>query len=261
MLRTLARKVYDHRRFSLKNVLRYLSEKPRGVLHVGGNTGTEAEAYAAAAIEKVVWVEGHPDYFKMLTAHVSGFAGQEAHCLLVSDRDGERATLRVASNTGSSTTFSPSKAFRDHFPGIEFLQEIDLVSGRLDTYFAQRPETLQGCDFLVLDVEGAELKALRSLGAHLSQFRAILCEVSIVRNFEGGPVFGEIDSFLADRGFVRRALWIGYSSGDAIYVRAPVTPLARIRASLEPACLALAFELGLLRLRRTTLERIKRRLT
>ena len=257
MIRTLARRLYERRRFSLDNILRYLPKRPRGVLHVGGNFGTEAEAYRDAGCERVVWVEGHPDYFATLAAHVAHFGGQEAHRLLVSDQDGERVVLRVASNTGSSTTLVPTDSFGEHFPGIEFVGQLELVAERLDTYFRRTGSGLQGCDLLVLDVEGAELKALNSLGDLLNQFESILCEVSIVPNFQGGPVLADIDAFLTDRGFVRRALWIGYSSGDAVYVRSAPTRFDQARSKVGAASLSLAYRAGLLRLRRLALERLK----
>jgi FkbM family methyltransferase len=209
-------------------------------------------------MHRVVWVEGHPDYFAALSDHVSRFKGQEAHRLLVSDRDGERVVLRVASNTGSSTILEPSKSFSGHFPDIRFVGQLELTTERLDTYFGRHQNAVLGCDMLVLDVEGAELKALISLGALLNQFDAILCEVSVVRNFEGGPLLTEIDTFLAARGLVRRALWMGYSSGDAVYVRAQPTWRDGVRSRAGSTWLVVSYELGLLRLRRWALETIKR---
>jgi FkbM family methyltransferase len=260
MLRSVARTIYERRRFSLTNILKELPEGPRGVLHLGANFGGEAQIYEDHGIHRVVWVEGHPGYFARLSDHLKSFPKHEAHCLLISDRDDEVVTFRIANNTGSSTMFVPTESFGRVFPEIEFNEQLTLTTKRLDTYFRDKPTALVGCDFLVLDLEGAELKALIGMDTLLDQFRYILCEISVGRNVEGGPLVQAVESFLMKRGFVRRALWLGHSSADALYVRKDPTFLDIARSIVSCAWLRVGFESGAFRLRRAVIERVKSKL-
>jgi hypothetical protein len=57
-------------------------------------------------------------------------------------------------------------------------------------------------DFLKMDIQGGELDALRSGSAALSRAVMIQLEVSFVALYEGQPVFGDVDGFMRQQGFI-----------------------------------------------------------
>ena len=78
-------------------------------------------------------------------------------------------------------------------------------------------------DVLKLDVQGAELKALRGARKVLKTAKAVYAEVSFVPIYKDTPLLEDIDAFMRDSGFVRRALYPSdqpQNWGDALYVRA-----------------------------------------
>jgi hypothetical protein len=208
----------------------------------------------------VLWVEGHPDYYAVLCEKLAPYPGQRALGFVISDQDGQRVTFRCASNTGSTTMFAPTEAHRRAFAGIEYGSTLELVAERPDTYFAREGVDLRGISFLVLDLEGAELLALRGLGAILDQIEWVLVEVSFVPAFEGGPLFVDIDGFLHQRGFVRRRLWPGRVSGDALYQRADIGAVRAAAEHAQARLIQLAATTGLLSARGAALGWARRRL-
>ncbi|MCC7104922.1 MAG: FkbM family methyltransferase [Chloroflexi bacterium] len=91
-------------------------------------------------------------------------------------------------------------------------------------------------DLVWLDLQGAELHALRGLGAALAHASVIYTEVEFRPVYVGQPLFREIDGYLIAPGFsavrlMNRNDWFG----NALYVRRDLlarTPVSR-RARLE----------------------------
>lgn len=76
-----------------------------------------------------------------------------------------------------------------------------LVQGtRLDSFLEDNPH-IPPIDMLCIDLQGYEMKALESLGEHLSSVKYIITECSIVSTYTGGAVFSELAPFLESRGF------------------------------------------------------------
>ena len=70
---------------SLQNrISRTLIQQAKGVLHIGGHFGEEAEEYNALG-KPVLWVEGVPEYFKVLVENINKFPRQRALNYFLSD--------------------------------------------------------------------------------------------------------------------------------------------------------------------------------
>jgi hypothetical protein len=75
----------------------------KNIVHVGANTGQEADMYAARALG-VLWIEPIPSVFHALEKHIRQFPQQRAFQALVSAESGKAVTLHVASNGGQSSS-------------------------------------------------------------------------------------------------------------------------------------------------------------
>ena len=61
---------------------------------------------------------------------------------------------------------------------------------------------LPECDFLSIDTQGSELEILQHAENVLSNCVGVKLEVAFVRRYLDQPLFGEIDTFLTNRGFI-----------------------------------------------------------
>ena len=77
-------------------------------------------------------------------------------------------------------------------PEIHVVEEFALPTARLDTLLAGTPHRF---DFVNLDIQGAELRALRGLGDRLRGVRWIYCEVMEKPLYIGAPLVGELDAY------------------------------------------------------------------
>ena len=77
-----------------------------------------------------------------------------------------------------------------------------------------------------LDIQGAELQALMGMGKLLDSVQWIYMETNREELYEGIPLVGEIEEWLAAQGFVRAlSVWTEYEWGDSLFVRASRRPM------------------------------------
>jgi len=115
--------------------------------------------------------------------------------------DGQRHTLHMCRADGMSSLFQPNPSVLNLFhifptwARVTSTQEIDTV--RLDDI----PET-EGCDFLKMDIQGAELIALHGAVNRLRDIVAIQAETLFVPMYTNQALFSEVEQYLRQRGFM-----------------------------------------------------------
>lgn len=192
-----------------------------GCLHVGANIGSEIDVYDEYGIMNVVWVEGYTPFYEELILKINNRSNHYAFNEMISDIQGETVSFKVASNTGSSTIFEPTESWYETFSELSFEKKVAINCSRLDKILTDRfDETfISNLKFAVFDIEGAELKALKSLGNLINNLEYAFVEVSLRRNFHNAPLMMDIDRFFYENSFQRVFLKFGSASGDAMYKR------------------------------------------
>lgn len=191
---------------------------PYGVLHVGANTGQEAEFYYNAGVKEVIWIEGHRPTFEKLQDHVKDIPGNICIQACVSDRYSE-TYFNVANNDSQSSSLLELGHHKVIHPEVEFIDSIPVKTFRLDDLL--KDFTIQGDWFLNIDIQGAELFALRGLGELLGKFKWVYSEVNMKEVYKGCATIIDIDAYLHSRGFLRKETgeWVADSWTDALYIR------------------------------------------
>lgn len=178
----------------------YLKGK-RGVIHVGANTGQEAELYYRYGLN-VLWIEPIPEVFATLKLNVKKYPKQVCFQTLASDSDGEIVDFNVANNGGASSSIFPFDAHVEMWPDVTYEATLPLETQRLDTLFGKEDIDLELYDALLVDTQGAELKVLKGLGDSLAQFDLLILEAADFSAYEGGCSASELTEYLRPRGFV-----------------------------------------------------------
>lgn len=198
---------------------RYKIQAP-GVLHLGANTGQEAEAYQKHGVKRVVWVEALPSLIPLLAAHVTRFPGQLVLCACLSDTNGQKVTFNVASNQAQSSSFLEFGTHATEHPTVRYVDSVELETVRADTLLERLEVDIGENWFLNVDLQGAELLALRGMGTLLTRFRYVYIEVNERELYKGCPLVGEIDVYLASFGFVAKEVKMtGNGWGDKFYMK------------------------------------------
>lgn len=198
--------------------------KPKGVLHIGANIGEEAPVYRELGIKRVIWIEANPYIFekldKYLTANFSG--EQVAINTCIGDEDKE-TVLHESNNGSQSSSILELGTHKTAHPEVHYVRDIPVRMRRVDGMEAMKScfEENDLIDFLNIDIQGAELKALKGMGEYLKKISWAYLEVNKEPLYVGCGLVGEIDEYLSGFGFKRvETLWAGNTGwGDALYIK------------------------------------------
>ncbi len=179
----------------------HVLKQARGILHVGANMGQEAAQYDRNGLD-VLWIEPIDRVFAELQANIAAYPRQRAIKALVTDQDGRRHTLHIASNGGSSSSILEFGQHTDIFPDVTFVRDLPLVGVTLTTLVAQEKVDMSKYDMLLLDTQGSELLVLKGAIALLPHFKFVQVEAADFEAYKGCAKVHEIDAFMAANGFI-----------------------------------------------------------
>lgn len=114
--------------------------------------------------------------------------------------DGQRHTLHVCEARGMSSLLRPNAALLAHYHGFP---EWAVVRATMpvDTVRLDDVREIAEIDFLKIDIQGAELMALRHGTRKLAHCTVIQAEVEFLPMYEGQPLFAELELHLRGLGF------------------------------------------------------------
>jgi FkbM family methyltransferase len=195
---------------------------PKGILHIGASTGQEAEVYSALNIRPVIWVEALPSIFLQLKNHIAKYRDHYALLACVSDVTGEVVKFNVASNDGQSSSMLEFGTHAKEHPTVRFVDQLTLTTTRMDELLWNSGYSHRITEgwMLNVDLQGAELKALRGLGEFIYRFDSVYIEVNRAELYKNCPLVEDIDAYLAGFGFVGvESKFTNHGWGDKLYVR------------------------------------------
>lgn len=192
-----------------------------GVLHCGASTGQEAESYHKLGAKNMLFIEAIPEVFEKLEVHISQYPGARAINACISDEDEKEVAFNISSNEGQSSSFLEFGTHKTAHPDVHFIDQIQLKTKRLDTLIDEINLNIHEFNFLNMDLQGAELLALRGLGDYLKYFKYAYLEVNKEELYKGCPMVEDLDMYLIGFGFRRvETSWAGnFGWGDALYIR------------------------------------------
>lgn len=188
---------------------------PKGIIHIGAHLGEEFGDYNSLGVKKIVWIEGNPEVFARLKNKLKG---ADMHFInhIVSDK--EREYEFHITNNGESSSILEMDRHLIHHKNVHVTKTIKLKSKRMDNIIKDSNIDISEYDFLNLDIQGAELMALKSFGDLLSHINYIYTEVNTGEVYKGCAKVHEIDEYLSQ--FERKETSMTpYEWGDAFYIK------------------------------------------
>ncbi len=178
----------------------------RGIIHVGAHEGQEVGEYFAAGFERVALVEANPQWCATLHARFDGDPRVRIFETAIADRAGTMTLHIHTSRRGSTEPASllPMKEFNRIVTALHTPACVEVPVTTLDALAREQGLNAREYNFLSLDIQGAEMLALRGADATLRTMDAIICEVALLELYEGQALEAEIVDFLGTRGCEKR---------------------------------------------------------
>ena len=189
--------------------------KVSGVLHVGAHEAEEALEYELFSWLPITWIEAQPELVYQLRSQLD----PTKHIVLeaaVYDQNGKELSFNISTNSQSSSLLEFGTHAQD-YPGVVNTSSFKVRTQRLDSVL----EGLSIPNFINLDIQGVELKALIGLGHLIDSIDYVYTEVNRKEVYKECDLIDSIDAFLTSKGFKRIAVrWHWYQGwGDALYIR------------------------------------------
>jgi FkbM family methyltransferase len=189
-----------------------------GVIHVGAHIGQERDLYAQYRLN-VLWIEPIEVLFAQLQKNIAHFPRQRAIRSLVTDQEAANYAFHITNNAGASSSIFSLGLHKDVWPEVQETQTVEMNSVTLPTLLAREHIDVTDYDALIMDTQGSELLILKGAESILRDFTYIKTEVADFAAYEGGCQLSDIESYLANAGFVEyaRQPFANHPSGGAYY--------------------------------------------
>jgi FkbM family methyltransferase len=179
--------------------LEMLGGNPPRVIHdIGANVGTwtclAKSLFPDALVEAFEPLESHAEGFRKWTAP---WKDVRLHAVALGPVDGE-VEIEVTEFSDASSVLALTDDGRRTFD-TKAAGRRKVAMAALDSLVAAG--TVRLPDLIKLDVQGYEIEALKGGDRSLRSARAVICEVSFRRFYEGQPLFPDVLAYLGERGF------------------------------------------------------------
>jgi FkbM family methyltransferase len=196
-----------------------------GILHLGACLAEEADMYAEAGVNHVIWFEANPQLSQIILDRIEKYPENKLVSAVVADKIQKEVDFNIIyskdeSNLGCSSLL-PLHKHLEYYPDIQQIAVIKLPCITIDGFFVVfHTKHEQLYNFVNLDLQGAELLALNGMKKTLEHVDCVYTEVAFEELYKDCPLVDDITDFLEDAGFELVELAKECPSwGDAVYIR------------------------------------------
>jgi FkbM family methyltransferase len=185
----------------------------KGILHIGAHKCEEEPLYHSLGIndDNILWIEANKDVILKNKSNIV-----EA---VISDIDNDIVNFMVTNNYESSSILNFKTHLQEH-PHVYEIERRKLKTITLNTLYKNLNFEYNKFDFINIDIQGAELKALKGATNILPFINAIYAEVNEKELYEGCGLINELDEYLKLYNFTRLyTAMTQFGWGDALYVK------------------------------------------
>ena len=204
----------------IHNLIKHFQLKITGILHIGAHECEEMEDYINVGVmkDKIYWVEAMPDKVNFCRARYG--PGLNIYSAVIDEENDKRITFNITNNGQSSSILEFGSHATSH-PQVHIIDKVEMTTTRLDSLIEREHIPISQLNFLNLDIQGVELRALKSMEKYLQHVNYIYTEVNTEQVYKDCNLIGEIDDYLHEFGFVRVAqqIYKEYGWGDAFYMK------------------------------------------
>jgi len=185
----------------IKNLEYYIKNKS-GVLHVGACEAEERDWYYTKGFEPIYYIEANPQKSFIIQDNIREYENQYVITAAISNE--ETVSDFYITNYGgiSSSLLFPNlrpEIYDNQSHTIEKI--IQVKTQTLESVINNFEIPIKDINFLVMDIEGSELNALKSLKGLIVNFDYILAEYHTFENYMGCPKVEDLVIFLKQFGF------------------------------------------------------------
>lgn len=196
---------------------------PKGIIHIGAYLMEERNDYISQGLHNTIWVEANPKVYSNIEFVNNEQNNERVFNYTISDEDNKLYKFYITNNGQSSSILELDK-HKIHHPQIHISEIISVYSKKMETLLSENNININDYDFLNIDIQGAELLALKGFGDLLNNIKYIYTEINTNTLYKDCALVSEIDEYLEGFGFKRvETSMTDFEWGDAFYIKTQKT--------------------------------------
>jgi FkbM family methyltransferase len=198
------------------NLMQQFKMNVTGILHIGAHECEELKAYNSKGVNNVYWVEAMQEKVDLMKSR----GVQNIYQAVIDEEDNKEVIFNITNNGQSSSILEFGSHEKNH-PQVHVIKQEPMITTRMDTLIEKHNIPMETINFINLDIQGVELRALKSMEKHLNTVDYIYTEVNTEEVYKGCDLMTNIDEYLLKFDFVRvnQNIYKQFGWGDAIYIR------------------------------------------
>lgn len=210
--------------YDLFHVFKRLGIVPSNIILVGAWEGGEVKGFLEEGVQNVYLFEAEPSAINILKQTYGDDIRVRLFEGAVAAEPGNVKKFHIL-NHGSSSLFAPNLGvLKKILPDFQVEEEIEVKTITLDSSlrgFWGKWDEDKLKTFVILDIQGGELEAVKGASELLGRTGWIQAEVSTTELYQGQNTLTQLDGFLKTNGFVRVStrIYPERNHGDALYFR------------------------------------------
>jgi FkbM family methyltransferase len=178
----------------------------------------ERSDYISQGLYNTVWIEANPKIYSNIKFVNDESKHEKVFNFAISDEDNKLYEFNITNNGQSSSILKLDK-HKIHHPQVHVSEVINVFSKRMDTLLLENNININDYDFLNIDIQGAELLALKGSKSSIKYPKVLYLEVNEKQLYKNCALVEEIDEFLLQINFKRVFTEMTiHGWGDAIYI-------------------------------------------
>ena len=196
-----------------------------GILHIGAHNCEELTDYILNNIntENIYWIEALSE---LVEKNKKNNPLLKIYQAVIYDEDNKEIEFNITNcdgdiNNQQSSSILDFGTHEKHHPQVKIVNKIKLKTSRMDTIIEKYNIYMNNVNFINLDIQGVELRALKSMEKHLKNIDYIYTEVNIEEVYKNCDKMEDLTNYLLNFGFklADARIYKEFGWGDAFYIK------------------------------------------
>jgi FkbM family methyltransferase len=196
-----------------------------GILHVGAHNCEELGDYISSGVNlsNIYWIEALP---RLVEKNKRNNPHLNIYQAVIYDEDNKEIEFNITNCDGDVNNLQSSSIleFGSHetnHPQVKIVEKVKMKTSRIDSVINKHAINMKKVNFINLDIQGVELRALKSMESYLNTIDYIYSEVNIEEVYKNCDQMTDLTEYLVGHNFrlADARIYKNLGWGDAFYIK------------------------------------------
>lgn len=210
---------------NIKELIQKFNININGILHIGAHNCEELTDYNLNNINtaNIYWIEALPE---LVEKNKKNNPLLNIYQAVIYDEDDKEIEFNITNCDGDKNNLQSSSILEfgtheKHHPQVKIVNKIKLKTSRMDSVIEKNNINMNNINFINLDIQGVELRALKSMEKYLKNIDYIYTELNTEEVYKNCDKMEDLTLFLSQFGFklADARIYKQFGWGDGFYIK------------------------------------------